>query len=220
VYAAVQPNKPKGSQLSRRLNRIFHSRCSFKQTLSPQNRPTGVVENVTVVRCCRVRLQGADRVVEVVFDIAGLWMRVRVEVASPRSRPAECRYHIHLADGSRRRDHTVTMTAVPDTGTTMVLAACSKDPLAGSPSRQPTRHATSAKFSGVGRHKKEGTSQHFEVLTEASLVRFIGTSPENFADKATTCRLNHMSSVTQKSPLERASVMEHRDRGNPLCFRS
>jgi hypothetical protein len=37
-------------------------------TLSVQNRPTGLAEDVIVLPCCSVRLQGADCVVEVVLD--------------------------------------------------------------------------------------------------------------------------------------------------------
>jgi hypothetical protein len=38
-------------------------------TLSVQNRPTGLAEDVTVLPCLSVRLQGADCVDEVVLDI-------------------------------------------------------------------------------------------------------------------------------------------------------
>jgi hypothetical protein len=37
-------------------------------TLSVQNRPTGLAEDVIVLPCFSVRLQGADFVVEVVLD--------------------------------------------------------------------------------------------------------------------------------------------------------
>jgi hypothetical protein len=38
-------------------------------TLSVQNRPTGLAEDVIVLPCFSVRLQGADSVVEAVLDI-------------------------------------------------------------------------------------------------------------------------------------------------------
>jgi hypothetical protein len=52
-------------------------------TLSVQNRPTGLAEDVIVLPCCSVRLQGADRALELLFDIVVLLCRGRALRSDP-----------------------------------------------------------------------------------------------------------------------------------------
>ena len=58
-------------------------------TLSVQNRPTGLAEDVIVLPCCSVRLQAAVSGVAAGPDFQRFWLRVIVVLALPGSRLAE-----------------------------------------------------------------------------------------------------------------------------------
>jgi hypothetical protein len=58
-------------------------------TLSVQNRPMGLAEDVIVLPCRSVHLQGAIRDVAVMACFQAFLMRVKVVVAPPGSRLAE-----------------------------------------------------------------------------------------------------------------------------------